>query len=228
MSESVEMYLITVARLRRAHQPVPLALLAQALEISPVSANEMCRRLAERALVEYQPYKGVTLTEWGETLARRVLGRRHLWEVFLVDRLGLAPTDADEIACRLEHVTPDALADRLAAFLAFPSHSPQGEPIPYDDRPESAPRHEPLASLPAGAVGRIITVHAEDASVRSFLHANGLAPGAVVTVLAVTVDELLIAVGRRTIALALAVAADVLIAPLERATPDTLADDTSG
>ena len=67
------MYLITVARLRQADQPVPLALLAQELGISPVSANEMCRRLAERALVTYQPYKGVTLTAQGEAMARRVL-----------------------------------------------------------------------------------------------------------------------------------------------------------
>jgi len=157
------MYLITIARLRRAGQPVPLALLAQKLSISPISANEMCRRLAERTLVAYQPYKGVMLT-------------------------------------------------------------PQGEPIPYDSRPEHPAPAQPLASLPAGARGRVAAVRAEDTKVQAFLHAHGLVPGAVVTVLGAAVDELLIAVGQRSIALAQSIGADVRVAVLDGPAPELFVD----
>lgn len=223
MSESVEMYLITVARLRQADQPVPLALLAQDLGISPVSANEMCRRLAERALVTYQPYKGVTLTAQGEAMARRVLCRRRLWEVFLVEQLNLTPADADEIACRLEHVTPDTLTERLAAFLAFPTRSPRGDAIPYDGRPEHDPPTHSLATLPVGRRGRIVAVPAEQGPVRAFLQAHGLVPGAVVTVLGAAADELLVLADQRTLALAHSVGSEVRAALLDGAAPDVLA-----
>ncbi|MCK4314914.1 MAG: hypothetical protein KAX24_04005, partial [Anaerolineae bacterium] len=58
LSESVQMYLVTIARLRVNGQPVPLSQLAQALSISPVSVNEMCRKLQDQELVVYRPYKG--------------------------------------------------------------------------------------------------------------------------------------------------------------------------
>ena len=63
-SPSEEMYLITVARAEEAGRPgpLPLAALAQSLSISPISANQMVWRLAERGLLEYHPYQGVLLT----------------------------------------------------------------------------------------------------------------------------------------------------------------------
>ncbi|MBN1149279.1 MAG: hypothetical protein JXA78_18605 [Anaerolineales bacterium] len=39
------MYLITIARLRKNGQPVPLSLLAETLSISPMSVNKMYRKL---------------------------------------------------------------------------------------------------------------------------------------------------------------------------------------
>ena len=61
------MYLITVAVAEEEGRPgpLPLADLAQSLAISPVSANQMVRRLEERGLVEYHPYHGVALTPPG-------------------------------------------------------------------------------------------------------------------------------------------------------------------
>jgi DtxR family Mn-dependent transcriptional regulator len=132
LSESVEMYLLRIALLQHNGQPVPAPLLAQELAISLVSANEMIRKLMDRGLVAYEPYKGVTLTDQGARLARRVLRCRRLWEVFFVAKLGIEPCKADEMACRFEHVTPDELAERLATFLEYPRFSPQNEPIPYD------------------------------------------------------------------------------------------------
>jgi DtxR family transcriptional regulator, Mn-dependent transcriptional regulator len=79
MSESLEMYLSTIIRLRESREkPLPLSALADALSISSVSANEMCRNLQEQGLVIYRPYKGVTLTEQGEKRGRAVLRRRGL------------------------------------------------------------------------------------------------------------------------------------------------------
>ncbi|MCP4226088.1 MAG: metal-dependent transcriptional regulator, partial [Actinomycetia bacterium] len=71
-SESEQMYLITIAMAaEEGHEgPVPVPRLAQALEVSRVSANEMVKKLAERGLVAYTPYKGADLTAEGAVIAR--------------------------------------------------------------------------------------------------------------------------------------------------------------
>jgi len=215
VGESIEMYLLRTALLQRDGQPVPLALLAQELAVSPVSANEMCRKLMSEDLLTYKPYKGVTLTPRGERLARRILRRRRLWEVFLVAQLHLAPAAAEAIACRLEHVTPDAVADRLAAFLGHPTHTPQHEPIPAgDDSPAEVPTC-PLASLSAGERGQIADI-AADPVTGEFLRTQGFVPGALVVVQAVGADgALLLEVAGQPRALTRAVAQQLAVVPVE-------------
>lgn len=212
MSESIEMYLLRIALLRTNEQPVPIPLLAQELAVSTVSANEMCRRLVDKGLIEYEPYRGVTLTGKAETLARRVLRNRRLWEVFFVEKLGLEPVEADEIACRFEHVTPDLLAEKLAVFLGHPRLNSQNEPIPYDDQPQPAWLSHPLTTLAAGTSGRIVGVQADQAT-KNFLRQQGLTPAAEVTVLAVA-DEggLLLETAGRRLSLSQAIAAEITLA----------------
>jgi len=56
------MYLVTLALLHGQEQPVPLSLLAQNLAVSPVSVNEMCRKLTERWIFQGNRSK------WGRIL----------------------------------------------------------------------------------------------------------------------------------------------------------------
>jgi DtxR family transcriptional regulator, Mn-dependent transcriptional regulator len=208
MSEHTEMYLITMARLRRADRPVPVTLLAQDLMISPVSANEMCRRLAGRGLIDYQPYKGVTLTEAGEALVQRLLCRRRLWEVLLVEKLGMNPAEAEAIACRFEHVTPDSLSERLRAFLDYPTHSPQGEPIPSGATLIALPTTRSLTALHIGEQARVQAIDGEVAA-QAFLHTHGIIPGTALRMLGIAEDTLLIEANGHAVALAHAIAAGV-------------------
>ena len=136
MSESEQMYLITTAMLIEdgMEQPVPLPALAQARSIMPASVNQMVRKLADEGLVTYIPYKGIVLTPAGTNIATRILRYRRLWEVFLVKKLKLALASADQLACRLEHLTTDEVADRLSDYLGDPQLSPQGKPIPRSPR----------------------------------------------------------------------------------------------
>jgi DtxR family Mn-dependent transcriptional regulator len=187
MSESIEMYLLRMALLQQDEQPVPIPQLAQELSISPVSAHEMCRKLTDRGLVQYEPYKGVRLTTQGEALAQRVLRCRRLWEVFFVEKLGIEPQEAEEIACRFEHVTPEELADRLANFLGNPLVSPQNAPIPYGSHAWVKHPTRLLTSLAVGGRGQVVGITADEAT-KEFLRHQGMFPGVVVEVLAVAED----------------------------------------
>lgn len=186
MSESIEMYLSTIIRLRDSRDsPVPLSALADALSIASVSANEMCRKLQEQGMVVYRPYKGVTLTEVGEHRGRAVLRRRGIWTVFLTQKLGIAPERAQEVADALEHGTPDEVADRLADFLGNPRVTPLGMPIPSANTAFAYPAAVPLTAIATGRVGHVAELPL-DAAIRDFLDKHGLQVGTPVTVLSVT------------------------------------------
>jgi len=201
MSESMQMYLVTIARERRDDQPVPLSQLAQELSISPVSVNEMCRKLQEHGLVTYQPYKGVSLTPEGDRRAYYILRRHRLWEVFLVDTLGFDYGQAHEAACELEHTTPDMVADRLDAYLKFPVANPLGQLIPRCDGILPERSLIPLTDLVAGQSGHVVRCEVSDAT-RSFLDEQNIRPGASLTVTAVANDSILIRVKGADISLA--------------------------
>jgi DtxR family transcriptional regulator, Mn-dependent transcriptional regulator len=216
VSGSIEMYLVTIATLQLDDEPVPLSLLADGMSHSPVSVNEMCRKMMERGWAAYQPYRGVKLTSEGMRLAQQVLCRRRLWEVFLVDKVGADPKEAEAFACQLEHATPDDLSRRLAAFLDYPTCSPQNKPIPYvrgDDAYLWQPAR-PLAALNTGERGRVVDVSVE-AIAKEFLRAQGVAPGTELEVLAVASDgSLLLQAGGQCLSVSKALAVQVDVTPV--------------
>jgi DtxR family Mn-dependent transcriptional regulator len=186
ISENREMYLIRIAGLLEDGQasPVSLHLLADELEIMPVSVNEMVRKLDEEGLVRYIPYKGVELLPEGEAIARSVLRRRRLWEVFLVRELGLSPMEADALACRMEHITPSDVADRLDEFLDNPAQNPQGKAIPPGG--EAMARSPDLRLSEAGMAEAVEVVGvASRGAEADFLREEGIRPGALLRVVGV-------------------------------------------
>jgi DtxR family Mn-dependent transcriptional regulator len=185
MSESEEMYLVSIARLieEGVERPVPLSQLADEMDIAPVSANQMIRKLEEAGLVSYIPYKGADLTPEGQQLALSVIRHRRLWEVFLVEHLKFTPAQAESLACRLEHVLPEEAAERLTSFLGHPLSNPQGKFIPPAQpgalfRPGIA-----LSRLMVDLESQILAIET-DLAARDFLASQGVLPGKRVLVLA--------------------------------------------
>lgn len=171
VSESIEMYLVTAALERRDDKPVPLSVLAEKLCVSPVSVNEMCHRMTERGLVEYQPYKGIVLTSEGERVAQRVLVRRRIWATFLQQHLGLEQKEAQDIACQLEHIASDRLTEALATYLGQPLLRLRLTTLR-------------LSMVGAGQWAKVLTLPAEE-PLRNFLVSQGITRGTFVRVLAV-------------------------------------------
>ncbi len=187
MSESGEMYLLTIAKLAEAgvDAPVPLSRLAEELSVLPVSANQMIRKLDEEGMVKYLPYKGAELTEAGRQATQRILRKHRLWEVFLVDHLSLSFEEAHELACRIEHVCTEKVTENLANFLGEPDFNPEGRPIPSAGLVSPAVPASPLGYLKVGQRGEIVNVETETAA-SAFLEGEGIVPGAEVSLLAVS------------------------------------------
>jgi DtxR family Mn-dependent transcriptional regulator len=175
LSDSMEMYLVTITRLREGDQPVPLSHLADALEVTSVSVNEMCRKLQDNGLLIYRPYKGAILTEEGERLANQTLQRRCLWEIFLVEKLNFSKEEADVIACGLEHVTPESLVERLAIFLDNPPVCFHDSPVYVGDS-SNLLGAEPLARVKTGKPFQVVRVYGDDV-LRAYLKESGIFAG---------------------------------------------------
>jgi DtxR family Mn-dependent transcriptional regulator len=198
------MYLVTLALLMEAglQPPVPLSLLSEELAIQPVSANQMVRKLEESGLVDYFPYKGVSLTDQGQRLAWRVLRYRRLWEVFLVQSLKIEPVEASALACKMEHILSDEAVESLDQFLGRPTASPLGKPIPNSEARVLLHTEIPLTRLPAGGQG-LVTRLGCGATEQAFLTTHGVNSGAWVQVLAKGDDgAALLRLGDKTLSLA--------------------------
>src|SRR6476469_2759602 len=125
-----EDYLKAIYLLRAKGDEVNNSALAHHLDVSPASATNMVKKLAELALVEYEPYQSVTLTENGERVALEVLRHHRLLELYLHEKLNLPWDQVHAEAEKLEHVISEALEDAIAVALGNPMVDPHGDPIP--------------------------------------------------------------------------------------------------
>jgi len=104
--------------------------LAESTATRAASVTDMLRKLAEKGLINYKKYQGVTLTESGEKVAINVIRKHRLWEVFLVEKLGFGWDEVHDIAEELEHIPSEILVEKLDSYLGHPRFDPHGDPIP--------------------------------------------------------------------------------------------------
>ncbi len=192
-SESEQMYLVTIALLGESpgEFPVHISRLAETLQITSISANQMVHHLKKLGLVDYIPYKGVNLTDPGRQAAYKILRARRLWEVFLVEHLHYDAAEAEVIACDLEHAIPPDTAERLEAYLERPQTSPQGKPIPpTGDHTDFQPGVR-LSNMTAGRQGVVIKILAGETE-QNFLREAGLWIGTQIEVLGIQKETALL------------------------------------
>ena len=182
LSESTEMYLKAMAELGNG-EVVAIGRLAQRLDVTPVSANEMVKRLGDQGLVSHTPYKGVNLTKKGREVACDVLRRQRLWEVFLYKHLKIEWAKIYELGCSLEHATAPEVTEALAEFLGHPQTCPRGNPIPAADGSYTPLNGVPLSQVAIGKTVRVLAVRATETDVLKHLQEQDILPGRTMTLL---------------------------------------------
>ena len=131
MTQSEENYLKIIYHLSQSEKsPISTNAIASKIDSKASSVTDMLKKLAEKNLVSYLKYQGVQLTQNGLSVAKMIVRKHRLWEVFLVDKLHFAWDEVHEIAEQLEHIKSDQLINKLDEFLEFPTYDPHGDPIP--------------------------------------------------------------------------------------------------
>ncbi|MEQ6125122.1 metal-dependent transcriptional regulator [Pseudotenacibaculum sp. MALMAid0570] len=104
--------------------------IARKLDTKASSVTDMIKKLAEKKVLVYKKYQGVSLTDSGRQIAIGVIRKHRLWEVFLVEKLNFSWDEVHDVAEQLEHIKSPKLINELDAFLGFPKMDPHGDPIP--------------------------------------------------------------------------------------------------
>lgn len=104
--------------------------IAKKLDTKASSVTDMVKKLADKEVLIYKKYQGVSLTNKGRKIAAGVIRKHRLWEVFLVEKLNFSWDEVHDVAEQLEHIKSPKLINELDAFLGFPKTDPHGDPIP--------------------------------------------------------------------------------------------------
>ena len=131
MTFSEENYLKTIYHLTTiSDSEVSTNAIAEKMETKASSVTDMLKKLAEKDLINYKKYQGVSLKEKGALSAKMIVRKHRLWEVFLVEKLDFSWDEVHEIAEQLEHIKSEKLINKLDDFLGNPTEDPHGDPIP--------------------------------------------------------------------------------------------------
>ncbi|MFO7748816.1 MAG: metal-dependent transcriptional regulator [Desulfobacteraceae bacterium] len=116
LSETLEDYLETILELQTIKTVARSKDIAEKLDIKRGSVTGMLKKLAEKELINYEPYGYVTLTPAGRKIARKIEQRHQVLKDFFTRILKVDAEKADQTACRMEHAMDD---DTFARFKDF-------------------------------------------------------------------------------------------------------------
>ena len=156
---------------------------AEQMETKPSSVTDMVKKLAEKGLANYKPYKGVSLTEYGQKTALTLVRKHRLWEVFLVEKLDFSWDEVHDVAEQLEHIKSEKLIDSLDKHLGFPQVDPHGDPIPSKKGEFKKAIKKLLNEVPIGTSGICVGVKDSSPPFLKFLDKNKIALGDSILVL---------------------------------------------
>lgn len=162
----------------------------------------------------YDDHGTPRLTPAGHEAAVHIIRAHRLWERYLAEETGYDEEEWHEQAETREHDLSPAELDALALRLGNPSHDPHGDPIPTARGATGPHGGQLLASLPIGQPGRIIHLEDEPETIYAQLVAEGLSPGQIVRVTAVSPQRIQFWTNEEEHVLAPLLAGNIFVRPL--------------
>lgn len=172
-----ENYLKSIYHLSLNAESVSTNQLAALLNTKASSVTDMLKKLADKELINYTPYQGVTLTIAGEKIAVNIIRKHRLWEFFLVEKLSFKWDEVHEMAEEMEHISSNELIDRLEKFMDYPKYDPHGDPIPDSSGKFKTHDLKPVSAVEVNTNGIICGVRDHSAAFLQYLDRQGLTIG---------------------------------------------------
>ncbi len=156
--------------------------IAEMMETKASSVTDMLKKLAEKDLVNYKKYQGVSLTDSGKLSAKMIVRKHRLWEVFLVEKLDFSWDEVHDIAEQLEHIKSEKLINKLDDFLGNPTEDPHGDPIPDAQGRIINTEKQLLSELFENQIGICVGVKDTSSEFLKYLDKQGISLGSKIEV----------------------------------------------
>jgi DtxR family Mn-dependent transcriptional regulator len=185
MTFSEENYLKTIYHLTIiSDSEISTNAIAEMMETKASSVTDMLKKLAEKDLINYKKYQGVSLTEKGKLSAKMIVRKHRLWEVFLVEKLDFSWDEVHDIAEQLEHIKSEKLINKLDDFLGNPTEDPHGDPIPDVNGRIIKIEKQLLSELSENQIGICVGVKDTSSEFLKYLDKQGIALGSKIEIIA--------------------------------------------
>ncbi len=119
ISASLEDYLEAIYLITRKNGEARSKEIMKQLRVSGPSVTEALQVLAEKKMVNYQPYEPITLAPKGKKVAEGVLYRHETLRDFFIEVLGVDRKAAEKGACRMEHVATSNIIERMVKYTDY-------------------------------------------------------------------------------------------------------------
>ena len=117
ISSSLEDYLEAIYEIYTEKRGVRAIDISKKLGVGRSSVTEALKTLAQKHLVNYSRYGVLSLTPTGEEAAKNVIERHKFLYGFFKNTLNLDEQEAQENACRVEHVLSEKAFRSLIDFV---------------------------------------------------------------------------------------------------------------
>jgi len=167
ISSSLEDYLEAIAEIIEEKDHAHTKDIADKLHVTMPSVTNALQTLYARGLIVYQPHVPVSLTARGAEKAAVIRHRHVAMKKFFQDILKLDVKDADEAACRIEHVIGEKVMSRFIVLAKTIANREDCKPLRdflNQTMPQLCVENDveliSLSELPVGRQG--VVVHVDD------------------------------------------------------------------
>jgi DtxR family transcriptional regulator, Mn-dependent transcriptional regulator len=157
----------------------------------------------------------MVLRERGEEKAREIIRRHRLTERLFMEVFELSEEEAEEEACKMEHILSPSVTESVCTFLGHPPTCIHGKPIPRGEcckrfKKEITPLVIPLEELSLSEAARIVFIVPKSHQRLDRLSAFGIVPGSIVR-MHQKIPSHVLQIGETTVALDKEIVKDIYV-----------------
>lgn len=119
LTASTENYISAIYKIVRINKAARVKDISKLLEIGSSSVSEALRNIADKGFINYEPYGIITLTDKGESIAKKLEERHGIICSFLENVLLVDKEIVDENAGKIEHGVSKEVLEKFVRFLTF-------------------------------------------------------------------------------------------------------------
>ncbi|MDW7970081.1 MAG: metal-dependent transcriptional regulator [Sulfolobales archaeon] len=185
-------YITTIYRLLEVYGRAKTTLISKELGTKPATVSKILKYLENKGLVKRVKYRDISLTDRGLKVAKPIIRKHRIAEVFLNEFLGFDLYHSHLYAHKFEHL-PDEVIERIYVKFGSPDVCPHGNSIKFLDY-DYLKDGRRLSEVDEGSVAELVRIVGELSDVLKEISRLGLRIGSRVRIIKKDVSSIVIGV----------------------------------